>query len=130
MGKNMTLYTIGGGSYVLLELLYRGRSHWSMFALGGACFLAIGIPGRKLKKRHLAIRSLLGSATITAGELLCGLTLNRDYRIWDYRALPLNFRGQICVPFSLIWIGVSALAAVVFEGCDKALEWKKINDKR
>lgn len=130
MAKNTILYTIGGGSYVLLELLYRGRSHWSMFALGGACFLAIGIPGRRLRRRHLALRSLLGAATITAGELLCGLTLNRDHAIWDYRRLPLNFQGQICLPFSLIWIGVSALAAVLFEGCDKWLERKNINDKR
>ena len=105
-----------------LELLFRRRSHWSMFLLGGACFLAIGIPGRHLKGRHLALRSVVGAGVITAGELATGMALHRDHRIWDYRALPCNYRGQICLPFSLLWIGAAGAAAVLFERWDRWLE--------
>ena len=122
MKRNLILFTAGGGVYVALELLWRRRSHWSMFLLGGACFLAIGVPGRHLKGRHLALRSLLGSVTITAGELLTGLLLNRDHRIWDYRDLPLNYRGQICLPFSVLWIGAAGAASLLFEALDRRLE--------
>ena len=46
---------------------------------------------------------------ITAVELAAGLLVNRDYHIWDYRGLPLNYRGQVCLPFSLLWIPVSSV---------------------
>ena len=32
IGKNLSLFCLGGGAYVGLELLYRGRSHITMFA--------------------------------------------------------------------------------------------------
>lgn len=83
-----------------------------MFVLGGGCFLAIG----HLPKLPLFARSVLGSGICTAGELVTGLVFNRDFAIWDYRQVPCNFRGQICLPFTLLWIPVSALAAVLF-GC-------------
>ena len=119
MGKNLFLFAIGGGSYVSLELLWRGRSHLTMFALGGGCFLAIGELGRRFPKLKLGHRAVLGSLICTAGELLTGLVFNRDYAIWDYRELPWNFRGQICLPFSLLWVPLSALAAVVFDWLDR-----------
>lgn len=118
MRKNTILFTVGGAAYVGLELLWRGRSHWTMFVLGGGCFLAIGKSGRNLP---LFVRSLLGSAICTAGELLTGLVFNRDFDIWDYRKVPCNFRGQICLPFTLLWVPVSALAALLFERMDHEL---------
>ena len=118
MGKTFVLFTVGGGIYTGLELLYRGRSHLSMFALGGGCFLAIGSLGRKYPRLPLRTRAVLGSLICTGGELATGLLLNRDHHIWDYRGLPLNFRGQICLPFSLLWIPLSAAAAVLFRWLD------------
>ena len=100
-----------------LELLWRGRSHWTMFCLGGGCFLAIGKLGRICPR--LPLRAVLGSLICTTGELLTGLVFNRDYAIWDYRTLPGNFRGQICLPFTLLWIPLSALAALIFDRLDK-----------
>ena len=114
MVKKAYLFTVGGGLYVSLELLWRGRSHWTMFALGGGCFLAIGALGKRLAGAHRILRASAGSAVCTAGELLTGLVFNRDHRIWDYRALPGNFRGQICLPFSLLWMPLSLLAEVVY----------------
>ena len=100
--RNTFLYSLGGGLYTDIDLLYRGRSHGSMFLLGGACFLVLG----KLRRLRLSwpLLTLLGATAITAGELFTGLAINRDHSVWDYRGLPLNFRGQICLQFSLLWL--------------------------
>ena len=119
MRKNAFLFTVGGGTYVALELLYRGRSHWTMFVLSGGCFLAIGQLGREKPRLPLFLRAVLGSGICTAGELLTGLLFNRSYTVWDYRQLPANYRGQICLPFSLLWVPLSALAAVIFDRLDR-----------
>ena len=76
-----------------------------MFAAGGVCFLLLGkIRGLPLPE---AAKSLLGAGTITAVELGTGLLVNRDHRVWDYRAVPGNFRGQICPQYALIWYALS-----------------------
>jgi len=114
MRKTVCLFALGGGGYVALELLWRGRSHYSMFCLGGGCFLAIGALDRRLPRLSPGVRAVLGSLLCTAGELATGLLVNRDFRVWDYRDLPLNFRGQICLPFTLLWVPLSAAAAALF----------------
>lgn len=107
MWRNGFLFCLGGGLYAVLELLYRGRTHGSMFLLGGACFLVLG----RLRRLRLSwpVLTLLGAAAITVGELVTGLVVNRDYTVWDYRALPANFLGQICLQFSLLWLPISLL---------------------
>ena len=114
MRNTICLFTVGGGTYVSLELLWRGRSHWTMFALGGGCFLAIGELGKRLPGLGRFPRAVLGSAVCTAGELAAGLLFNRDFSVWDYRDLPANFRGQVCLPFTLLWVPLSALAAELY----------------
>ena len=103
---------LGGGAYVGLELLWRGRSHPSMFAAGGLSFLLLG----KIRDGMLprAVKPVAGAAMITAVELCTGLLANRDYQVWDYRAVPGNFRGQICLPFSLLWIPVASLGMELY----------------
>ena len=105
--RNSALFAVGGSAYVGLELLWRRRSHVSMFAAGGTCFLLLG----KLRETKLPglIKPVAGAGMITIVELATGLLVNRDHHVWDYRALPGNFRGQICLPFSLLWIPVSML---------------------
>ena len=114
MHKKAYLFTVGGGIYVSLVLLWRGRSHWTMFMLGGGCFLAIGELGKRLTHVPRALRAVIGSGVCTLGELLTGLTFNRDFSVWDYRELPGNFRGQICLPFSVLWIPLSAAAEEIY----------------
>ena len=118
--RNCVLFAIGGSTYTALELLWRGRSHPSMFCLGGICFLAIGHLDRKFRPA-VPVKMAAGSAICTTGELLTGLMLNRDHRIWDYSRLPLNFRGQICLPFSLIWMPMSLAAAELYRRCDEMI---------
>lgn len=113
--KKSILFCVGGGSYYTLELLWRGHSHSSMFVLGGLCFLLIGHLGRVEPKLKLPWRMAVGAAICTFGELLFGLLFNRAYQIWDYRHLPLNWGGQICVLFSLLWFAVSGAAIWLYD---------------
>lgn len=119
--RNAVLFSIGGGCYTALELAWRGRSHASMFCLGGACFLAIGRLYRRHPRLNPAAKMGLGSAMVTAGELATGLALNRDFRIWDYRSLPGNFLGQICLPYSALWAPVSLAAGKLYCWVDQRL---------
>jgi len=110
---NAGLFALGGSAYVGLEMLWRGRSDWSMFLAGGACFLLLGGLNRVKPRLPLPLRAVAGAGVITAVELLTGLLVNRDYTVWDYRTMPLNFHGQVCLPFSLLWIPVSAGALLL-----------------
>ena len=119
--KRILLFCIGGISYVALECLWRGWSHSSMFLAGGSCFLLLGKLDCQRPRLPLVLRSLAGAGIITMVELLAGLLFNRDYRVWDYRHLPLNFHGQICLPFFLLWIPLSLLGMVLYRLLDRSL---------
>lgn len=109
--KNAMLFSLGGAAYLALELLWRGWTDGSMFLLGGACFLAIGQLNLMEHPLPLPWRTAVGTGIILMGELGAGLIVNRQYAVWDYRELPLNYHGQICLPFAVLWIPVS-LAAI------------------
>lgn len=122
--KGVILFYIGGTAYMILEFLWRGRSHGSMFLLGGLCFLLVGGGLARLKKLPLSLRLILGSGTITALELTTGLLVNRDFSVWDYRQMPYQFLGQICLGFSLLWIPVSLVAMLLYAAATGKLEKK------
>ena len=105
--KKGLLFTLGGCGYVGLELLWRGWSHGSMFLAGGTVFLLLGKLQRTQPRLPLPLRAVVGAGIITTVELAAGLLFNRDYRVWDYRQMPYNFLGQICLSYSLLWIPVS-----------------------
>ena len=60
---------------------------------------------------RLALKCLMGAGIITGVELVFGLVFNRalGMGVWDYSRVPLNLWGQICLPFTLIWLGFSFL---------------------
>ncbi len=119
--KHCILFYLGGGAYMTLEFLWRGRSHGSMFVLGGTCFLLIGKLSSFLRRAPLALQLVLSSCVITALELAAGLLVNRDYAVWDYRAAAFHYRGQICLPFSLLWMPVSLLAMRLYDRAQRLL---------
>ena len=119
--KNCVLFYTGGATYLSLELLYRGRSHGSMFLAGGLCFLLIGHLNRVRPRLPLPLRALVGALIVTGVELGVGMVVNRQYRVWDYRDQPLNFMGQICPVFTALWIPLSLVAAVLFEKMDRRI---------
>ena len=115
--KGILFFLLGGAGYVALEYLWRGRSHGSM--LGGTCFLLLGKLNSICSRLFLPLRGLIGAGIITVVELLAGLLFNRDYRVWDYRHLPANFRGQICLRFFLLWIPLSIGAMTLYHRLEK-----------
>lgn len=117
--KYPLFFCTGGAGYMTLELLWRGWSHGSMFLAGGSCFLLLGSLNRL--PVPTPVKAVLGAGIITSIELMTGLIVNRDYRVWDYRTMPMSFRGQICLPFSLLWIPVGLGAMSLYKKLDKAL---------
>ena len=67
--KNAVLFYLGGMGYVGLELLWRRRSHSSMFVLGGICFLALGKLDEAARERPLPLRLAAGSQPQGQGAL-------------------------------------------------------------
>lgn len=104
--NGMKTFLLGAVGYPLLEMAWRGRTHWSMSIAGGASAVLIGRIRRL--RASTARRAIMCAAGITAVEYACGKLWNRDHRVWDYRRVPLNLRGQICLPYTLLWGGLSA----------------------
>ncbi|MBE6917675.1 MAG: hypothetical protein E7470_07250 [Ruminococcaceae bacterium] len=123
--KKAVLFYLGGMAYMLLEFAWRGRSDGSMFLLGGACFLLVGGKVAAWVRLPLALRLLAGAAVITALELLTGLLVNRSYAVWDYRQMPFQFMGQICLSYSLLWIPVSFGAMLLHDRVSRLLDSRK-----
>lgn len=106
-------FLAGGVGYLSLELLYRGRTYGSMFFCGGMCVALIGLLNELAPALPLSVQMLLGACIITGVELAFGLVFNRGFAIWDYRALPHNFLGQICPQFFTCWLLLSPVAVVL-----------------
>ncbi len=105
----------GGFLYCLLEILFRGYTHVSMFILGGLCFVGIGLVRRRYADGPLAKKLLLSGGTVTLLELVCGMIVNvaLGLSVWDYTDMPLNLFGQVCVPYTALWclLSVPAMGA-------------------
>lgn len=110
------LFLIGGRAYTGLEMLLRGRTHWTMFILGGICFVIIGLLNEhKFRwKDSLILQSLVGATVITILEFFTGCIVNLwlKWNVWDYSNLPFNLLGQICLYFFLLWVPMSAIAII------------------
>ena len=113
--KEIILGLIGGLLYVGIELLWRGYSHWTMFVLGGLCFVCLGRINEVIPwNMPLWQQALIGTAIITGLEFFTGCIVNLwlGWNVWDYSNVPLNVFGQICLPYILLWIPIS-LAGIV-----------------
>lgn len=127
-GKPLTLYTIGGIAYYMVEMLYRGYSSWTMIIVGGLVFMLIGNINE-----HLSWKTLLwkqcGIATIIVliVEFISGCIINLYFNmnIWDYSDLPYNLYGQICLYYSIIWYFLSIIAIIL----DDLLRWLLYKEK-
>ena len=110
--QHLSSFALGGVLYGLVELLYRGRTHPAMLLAGGLCFLLVGRLDEAVPGMPVLLQTLAGAALITAVELAVGLLWNGDGAIWNYSRCPLNFRGQICLQYTLLWVPL-ALAAIL-----------------
>ena len=110
------LFLIGGRLYTWIELLWRGRTHWTMFILGGLCFVIMGLLNEHIFPWKLGLlwQSLISAAIITVFEFATGCILNLwlGWNVWNYSDVPFNLLGQICLPFFYIWILLSVIGII------------------
>ncbi len=95
----------GGVVYGIIEMMWRGYTHWSMVIAGGCCFLILHLLNGRMRGKKLVLRCFVGCGVITAVELAVGIAVNLWLRldVWDYSGMAGNILGQICPLFSLMW---------------------------
>lgn len=113
----LLLFVIGGRLYTWIELLWRDRTHWTMFILGGVCFVIMGLLNeyKFIWRQSLIVQSVISAIVITIFEFITGCIVNLWYgwQVWDYSNLPFNLFGQICLYFFLLWIPLSMVGIVL-----------------
>lgn len=102
-------FLVGAVLYPLMEIAFRGWTHWTMSLLGGLCFAAVYWIHRSLDHYPLLLQALAGGAVITELEFITGMLVNRlmQWQVWDYSREPMNVAGQISLRFSLLWCALS-----------------------
>ena len=117
------LFFVGATIYVIIEKLYRGYSHWTMFLLGGICFIALGLINEVIPwNMSLLLQMFIGGMIITVLEFITGCIVNLwlGWNVWDYSELPFNLLGQISLFSSIVWVGLSLVGIVL----DDYIRWK------
>lgn len=63
----------------------------------------------------ILLQGCIGSLVATFFEFfISSICLVYNFELmWDYTNVPFNFNGIICLPFSLIWIGISILGIFI-----------------
>ena len=125
IAKNLTriifLFLSGGLGYYLLEVGFRGHSHWTMGLCGGVCLVGIYFINLRLCRFSYVFRAVVCSLLITSVEFLAGCILNLWLKlgIWDYSSLKFNILGQISLLFSLVWFVLSLILCVIITKVSK-----------
>ena len=123
------LFFVGATIYVVIEKLYRGYSHWTMFLLGGICFIALGLINEVIPwDMSLLLQMFIGGAIITVLELITGCVVNLwlGWNVWDYSELPFNLWGQISLFSFIVWVGLSLVGIVL----DDFIRWKFFGEEK
>lgn len=116
MFKSFILFGMGGIFYLIIELLWRGESHWSMFILGGVCFAVIGLINERSRGQlPLLLQGLIGAIIITSLEFITGYIVNirLGMNVWSYYDMPMNIMGQVCLPYTVLWFFLSIGCVIV-----------------
>ena len=111
------LFFIGGKLYTLIEILWRGFTHWTMFVLGGWLFVIVGLLNEhKFSwKDSLLKQSVIGAVIVTIFEFIVGCIVNLwlGWNVWDYSDLPFNLLGQICLGYFFLWIPLVSFGIIL-----------------
>lgn len=127
--KLFILFLIGGLVYSAIEIAYKGDTHYSMFIVGGLCFILIGGINSYLSyDMPLIYQMLISSVIITVLEFISGCIVNLWLKIgvWDYSRMPFNVLGQICLLFMIIWFFLSAVGIFL----DDFVRWKMFGEEK
>ena len=103
----LLVFTAGSLLYGLMELVWRGWTHWSMLLCGGLCLSFMYC----ISDFHIPfwLKLILSAVVITWVEFAAGCLINLrlGWQVWDYSAMPGTIMGQICPQFCLLWLALS-----------------------
>ena len=114
--KNVVLFCVGMIAYMLIEQIYRGYTFFEMGICGGIAIVLLDKINDHISwDMDILLQGCIGSALITGMEFIIGnLSLAGVLpKMWDYSNVWLNYKGIICLPFSLIWIVLSICAIML-----------------
>lgn len=120
-----SIFIISGLIYTMLELMWRGRTHWTMFLCAGLCGLVMAnVNNHLLEFDTDFLKQVVVSALCCTGfEFLFGIMFNGDFSIWDYRGLwgTIHILGdQVNILFFGVWIIISVFSLPFLDW----LQWK------
>lgn len=103
--KIFLIFLVGCVGYGMMEIAFRGYTHWSMVLTGGACLVSLYYINLAIKNTPITIKAAIGALIITLYEFSVGLIVNKWYglNVWDYSALKGNYLGLICPYFTFLW---------------------------
>lgn len=121
--QDAVIFSIGAVSYSLIEILWRGYTHWTMMITGGICFLVLFRVFSRIAHAKLWKKCAVGACVITLIEFIVGCIVNLwlQMNVWDYSYIPLNLMGQICPLYSALWGLLSIPIVYLSKKLQKAL---------
>ena len=111
-------WVFGGCLYGLLEIAWRGYTHWTMVLLAAFLCIPLDIANEHIPwDMSLPLQGVLGGLTITAMEFVTGLVVNvwLGMGVWDYSNQFGNILGQICPLYTILWCLLAIPVIVVID---------------
>ena len=103
-------FSAEGIAIALVVVILHPFKEWLMKRTGGR--VAIALP----------LSFVLIALSCTAIDFTTGITANADYHLWDYRNMPFNFMGQICLQNSLVYsVAATLIVWYVYPLMDKGM---------
>lgn len=123
MLEPIILFALGGAGYQAIELAWRGTTHWTIFAAGGACLCLLQQLARR-RSLPLGAAALCGAAAASGVELGVGLACRYllHLAVWDYSALWGNVAGLVCPLYSFYWFLLCFWVLLVLRGAENWAE--------
>jgi len=108
----------------MLEILFRGHTHWSMALAGGICFISLYSFYIRYKSMIIWAKCLISATIITSIEFVFGMIFNvaLGMGVWNYHNLPGNIMGQVCPEFFLVWLAFSFPIVYISGAIEKRLK--------
>ncbi|MEG0829457.1 MAG: hypothetical protein RSG76_02385 [Anaerovoracaceae bacterium] len=115
---SILIFTVGALGYGLMEILFRGFTHWSMLLTGGACTLTLYYLNQQFKDLPLIMKAVGATLVILFYEFCVGLVVNLwfGWYVWDYSTEPGNILGQICPTYCLLWLALCISVLLISKG--------------
>ena len=120
IGK-LGLFLSCGFIYCMIEILFRGWSHWSMFVLTGflGVFCVDSINNVLSFDCDYIVQIIISTILCTIGEGISGIILNvwLQLNVWDYSKMTFGtfFFGQCNVLFCFAWM---LIISIIIFYCD------------